>query len=339
MRTIGHRSTVVGLTFALAGAWLLSGVAVAADPTGDISGASTGGLLPNSAAKSTLVQDPTFLSEKAAGLISVDASGAPIVLSAAQPASGSGSGALTFLDTQWAVEPEGRYYDDLHHAESDLNYWNFCSAGSAATAIYYWNNSKFLSWLAGYFTERYGPDRFTTYWRSSDTGTSSDTSDGYATKGRSSIMYFAEQVKPPSYGSPGIDNFNVYPTNGGSLPDVRDALNWEASNHGSNWQNYFYVVANPSETTLHTDIVDDIAGAGRALVAAVNTAYLPNWSRSLGHAITIIGYDDFNGTYTYLDTCGHQCNGSSKSTNGGHWDISQHSLYLAISSAGQGIVW
>ena len=70
--------------------------------------------------------------------------------------------------------------------------------------------------------------------------------------------------------------------------------------------------------------------------ADVDTAHLPNWSRSLGHSIAIVGYDDSADTYAYVDTCGARCNGSSQATNGGVWHISQSRLHTAITSFGVG---
>jgi hypothetical protein len=154
-------------------------------------------------------------------------------------------------------------------------------------------------------------------------------------------MYLSEQVKPPTFSSKGVVNFTYYPTHGGTITDTRDVLNWEASNHSSNWAGYFYVfAASPTEAQLHADIVADIRSFSAPVVASVDTFYLPNWSKSLNHAITIIGFDDINGTYTFLDTCGHQCNGSANSTNGGIWNIDQHHLYQAVhSSVAEGIAW
>ena len=90
-------------------------------------------------------------------------------------------------------------------------------------------------------------------------------------------------------------------------------------------------------TKLHSDIVSDIGG-GHAVVVAVDTIHLPNWSRSVKHAITVIGYDDINKTYTFVDTCGVRCNGSSKAKNGGTWAIRQATLLTAIKAAGLGYV-
>ncbi|HEX4419793.1 MAG TPA: hypothetical protein VH165_17890 [Kofleriaceae bacterium] len=124
------------------------------------------------------------------------------------------------------------------------------------------------------------------------------------------------QVKPPNFSSAGLPSFSTYPKTGSSLSDSRDALNWEASGHSSTWSTFFW--------------------GGHAVFADVDTAYLPNWSRSLGHSIAIVGYDDSAGTYAYVDTCGHRCNGSTQSTDGGVWHVSQSRMYQAIVALGAG---
>jgi hypothetical protein len=330
---------VVGLVVAAATA----PVAAGAEP-----GRSATSILSSDLAQSTLRQDPTFVAAKMRGRVTRNASGQvviqdPAASSIENPAASSIQATSTsaLLDTYVVskiVEPEGgTRYDDLHRSYTDSNYWNFCTAGAAEAALAYWTSNP-TNWSGGYFTEPYGPHKSTTYWASVDTGTSSDTGNGYGTFGRAYLMYLAEQVLPPSYSRAGIVNFSYYPTHGGSLPDIRDALNWEASGHSGSWSNYFYIVSNPSESQLRADIRMDI-DIGAPVVATVNTGYLPNWSRSLGHSITIIGYDDSNGTYQYVDTCGRRCNGASQSTNGGIWSVSMHNMYLGIHSWGTGIAW
>ena len=191
---------------------------------------------------------------------------------------------------------------------------------------------------AGYFVEPYGPRAARTYWASTD------AVSGYATKGRAYLMYMAEQVFPPGWATPGLDEFSYYPTEGATLPDTRDALNWEISGHAAGWASYFYAVQPAggtrfSETQLHADVAWDIAYDNAPIVAAVNAAYLPNWSRALGHTITIVGYDDAAGTFSYLDTCGKLCNGSAANHNGGLYTIGRHALYLAIASWGTGYLY
>ncbi len=271
--------------------------AVGAPPVSAQAGFSTDSVLPPEAGQSSLVQDPTWLASKTAGLVGRDVAGAAEILRSA-PDVALSAYQLDYTVTGVVVEPQGNLYDDLHHAISDDNYWRFCPAGGADAALYYWKPSNVTGWPAGYFTGPYGPHKSTTYWRSSDTGTSSDTSNGYATKGRAYLMYLAEQVKPPSYSTPGIIDFSVYPTGGGSITDVRDALNWEASGHGSNWQNYFYAYVPTSgltQTTLHTDVTVDISPTVKAAVVVdvytywSGSLHLPNWSRNVKHTITIIG--------------------------------------------------
>lgn len=229
------------------------------------------------------------------------------------------------------VEPPGSGDDDRGHAYTDQNYWNFCGPG-AATAVLAYFGSNVTTWPAGSFHELYGPHVSTTYWKSSD------SASGYSTVGRAYLMHVAMQVKPPTFTTPGLASFSAYPTHGSQLPNARDVLNWEASGHASGWRNFFYQdvsASGLSSTTLHHDIARDVYG-GHAVFVDVNTAYLPNWSRGLGHSIAVVGYDDNADTYTYVDTCGRRCNGSSQSTNGGVWHISQSRLHTAITSFGVG---
>ena len=225
------------------------------------------------------------------------------------------------------VEPPGSGTDDHGRSYTDQNYWNFCGPGSVTAALSYFT-TRVTTWPGDTFTEPYGPHQSTTYWTSSDSGA----------VGRAYLMHIAMESKPPDFSRPGLAHFGTYPTTGASLSDSRDVLNWEGSAHDSRWSTFFYQVvpaSGLSESTLHHDIKRDIWG-GHAVLATVDTAYLPNWSRSLGHSITIVGYDDAAGTYAYVDTCGHRCNGSSQSTNGGIWHVSQSRLYHGILAHGAG---
>lgn len=304
---------------------------------------STGGALPAEAGQSHLVQDASWVALKLSGRIHRTSNGLVVVAPAsATPAAFPSSSYLSTSTTAQVIEPEGDLYDDAHQAEADLNYWNFCAAGAGANAVYYFRPTNVTAWPAGNFTEPYGPHIQTTYWKSSDT--TSDTGDGYSSTGRAYIMYMAEQVKPPSYATAGVDNFNTYPTTGASITDLRDAVNWEASNHSSSWSTYFYAYVSTSgltSTTLHSDIQTDVYSNGAPLVVYVNTyvnssLHLPNWSSSVIHAITIVGYNDSTGMYRYLDTCGAKCGSSS---NGGTHDVSQSTLFSLLTNAGYGFIW
>jgi hypothetical protein len=185
----------------------------------------------------------------------------------------------------------------------DNYFWNFCGAGAADNALYYWNG-KTNTYPAGWYTEppysskTGGPTRWTsTYWTSSD-------------QNRSYEMYLADQVQVPGWSTPGMVTFYGYNSAGTFLADMTNTLNWEASGHSTtNWQNFFYLTvykANLSAATLNTDIMLDI-NAGRPVVAAVNTLYLPNWEHGVAHMITIIGFNNNTGQYVYTDTCGTAC--------------------------------
>jgi hypothetical protein len=242
------------------------------------------------------------------------------------------------------VEPEGGGYDDLHRSFYDANYWNFCSAGAAAAAVAYFRPGNVTGWPGGTFTEPYGPYRRSTYWRSQDSGGWSDTSNGYPTVGRAYTMYMAEQVKPPTYGAPGIILFNSYPNTGGSITDQRDAINWEISGHSPWWQNYFYAWRSTyglTQAAFKQAVQTTLVDSRGPLVLAVWTYLdpyrrLPNWNRKVAHSITLIGYSDLTGTYRYVDTCGRNCGSTS---NGGVHDVSQTTLFTLLANLGYGFLY
>ncbi len=290
-----------------------------ADPTEDAGNA------PDSAADAATVDAPA------------DVKPADAAVEAAQPEAGT-PGLLDTSVVSEIVEPEGAGKDDASSSYTDKNYWNFCMPGAVTVALYYFAPTNVTAWPAGDFKEpANAPSTIPsagTYWKSSD------SVNGYATKGRAYLMHIAEQVKPPNFTTAGLASFSTYPTTGANLSDARDALNWEASGHASGWSTYFYSVVSSSGLTLtklHADVKKTIDG-GHAVVVATDTGYLPNWSRSLSHAITIVGYDDVKSTFHYTDTCGVHCNGSSKAKNGGVWTIAQQEMLSAIVADGAGYI-
>lgn len=189
--------------------------------------------------------------------------------------------------------------DDNGYCYIDRYYWSFCGPGAVDSALYYWNG-KTNTYPAGSYTEpSYANYRRTTYWTSSD-------------HNRSYLMYIAESTLVPGWSTAGMVTFSSYPNAGTYLSDITNTLNWEASGHNtSNWSNYWYTsVSNSGLTTstLDGDITTDIGSFGYPVVAEVNTTNLPNWNHNgIIHYITIIGYNNTNHTYTYVDSCGTAC--------------------------------
>ncbi len=308
------------------------------DARGTAQGATGGAAPPGVVGKSTLAQDPTWVAAKAAHRVRRTAAGSLVVAPDAPVPALPIVKRLVTTDTQLVVEPPGSGIDDRGVRFIDANYWNFCAPGGATVAAYYFGSWRVTSRAAAYYVEPYGPKRVRTYWASAD------SVSGYATKGRSFLMYMAEWVFPPGWATPGLDEFSYYPTLGATLADTRDAINWEISGHSAGWATWYYAVqptdgSRWSEARLHADVAWDVGYDNVPVVAAVNTAYLPNWSRSVGHSIAIIGYDDIAKTYSYLDTCGRACNGSAGNRNGGVYTVSQRALYLAIAAWGTGYLY
>jgi hypothetical protein len=345
-----RRWGVAAVVVAVGGAFLVSAPAAGAFP---FLFGNSGDILPPSEGQSTLVQDPTWLAMKAAGRMQRGPDGALV----AKPAAGLvGASSAVGYDNGYPasfnlpmtyspsiVEPEGAGWDDAHHGFYDANYWNLCSAGAAAAAISYFQPGNLTSWPAGTFTEPYGPYRASTYWRSSDTGSISETGNGYSTVGRAYLMHLAEQVRPPSYTRSGLVKFDYYPTHGGSITDQRDAINWEISGHSPYWQNYFYAyhpTAGLTQLAFRLAVQSTLVDGRAPLVLAVYTQYgsdrLPNWTRQVAHSITVIGYNDYSATYRYVDTCGRDCGTLS---NGGVHDVSQWALYRLLVGLGYGFLY
>jgi hypothetical protein len=335
MRRVGVSSRIWR---AAAAAALIVGLATPSATGADAGGATGGAAPPGTPSKSRAVQDAAWLAAKTENRVRISAGGPVKIAEQAPAALLPVAKRLVTSVTQLVVEPPGSGVDDRGTSFVDLNYWNFCAPGGATVAAYYFGSSRVTGQAAGYFVEPYGPRRVRTYWASAD------TASGYATRGRAYLMYIAEQVFPPGWATPGLAEFSYYPTTGATLPDTRDAINWEISGHSPGWASYYYAVqptygARFSEAQLHTDIAWAVGYDNVPIVAAVNTGYLPNWSRALGHTITIVGYDDVAGTYTYLDTCGKLCNGSAGNRNGGLFTIGRRALYLAIAAWGTGYLY
>lgn len=298
---------------------------------------STGGVLPFDR-DWPVQQDPKSIKLKQAGSIAAhrdllgrrQAVVTPQRINAPLPAL-----TLPTRDSARIVEAPGYGTDDNGKSYADANYWNMCSAGAAAVAASYFIPDPVE--MSGTFREPYGPYAVTTHWDAEGV----DSNLGFTAKGRAYLMFMATKVQPPSFDAPGIDDFSTYPTRGGSPQAIRDAINWEISGHlRGGWTTYFYFTqANTGAAftpdQLNADIVADIWGSGAPVVVAVDADFLPNWpdlAKPLHHAVTVVGYDNVNDTYTYVDTCGRQCGTTS---NGGTHEITQAKLFKAIQMVGR----
>ncbi|MEA2623810.1 MAG: hypothetical protein QOH61_2720 [Chloroflexota bacterium] len=300
---------------------------------------TTGGVLPNEP-EPDVRQKADLLRAKRAGRVPAYETGAVPrrrpVTGAMRISAPPASMTLPSKATGRFVEPLGLGIDDNNRRYVDSNYWNICVAGAATVAVSYFRDDPVT--MSGGFREPYGPYAVTTRWDASD----SDPIAGMDTRARAYMLFMAMEVEPPSFGRPGIDDFDTYPTHGGSPQGMRDAVNWEISNHGrlGKWGTFFYFVQENSGPAfspeqMNADIVADIAGAGAAVMVTVDADFLPNWpdlSRPIHHAIVVIGYDNIDDTYTYLDTCGRFC---GSKTDGGTHVIPQRKLFRAIQMVGR----
>ncbi len=277
---------------------------------------------------------------------------------------------------RWIVEPQGDGRDVKGNRYTDRSYWNLCGPGAVTVALYYWQQLAGypdVTGMEGYFLDPYeaagaawpergpvfvGPDgqahRLGTYW----SGT--DTVDGFTGHGRGFLMYMAMAIQPAGWTSTGIDIFvdgdgmARYPTLGAPPKYMTAGLNWEASrHHPTAWQEAYYTAVGRWSSTIARDLrtaaMLDLGRDGVPLVASADTFYLPNWQAAdpddtphVRHAIAIVGYDNLSSspTYTYLDTCGRQCNARGGNRDGQVHVIAQDQMVAAITEAyGMGFIW
>jgi hypothetical protein len=329
------------------GALVLSVIVAQPSSAGSPTGYSTGGVLPPEPGSG---QDQAFVIAKEQGRVRVHPDGRVEILSTAPVVSYQSSVQLdttTWTGKVW--EPQGTGTDDAIPPKSytDNNYWNFCGPGATAVALWYWTTygRPFVTGIATAAYTEPNPGLVThaiTTWAATDA----------VSNGRGAIMYLAENERPAPDASlwtwPGvIDWTSSYPNDGTPVDRIRDALNWEISDHVSVAAPYAWVpyTASLTQSALHTDVQRDIAGQGTPLVANVATSSgrynLPNWGKrgSVNHSITIVGYDDSKGTYTYIDTCGPGCNNSGAPA--GVYTVSQQTLWalLGAETDHDGIIW
>lgn len=220
-------------------------------------------------------------------------------------------------------------------------------AGAAGVGTYYamlYAGRDPLAYGGHSYTEPYGSHMSTTYWKISDT--SSDTSDGYRTELRNWEMYMAESVDPPGFSSPGIDYFNSYPTTGGTLSDARLAINWEQTGHSSTNGFYEFHSGAGTESAFLSNVKLDISYGMPTLLTLYTdksiggTVYhLPNWNHNVGHAISIIGYNDQDDMYTYIDTLGTDGNTSPGNLDGATYNTTYNTMYQLMHSFGEGYLY
>jgi hypothetical protein len=338
------------------GALVLSVIVAQPSSAGSPTGNSTGGVLPPEPGSG---QDPAFVIAKEQGRVRVHPDGHVEILATAPAVTYPSS---VQLDTSWTGsiwEPQGSGTDDAGKPYGDHNYWNFCGPGATAVTLWYWTTygQPFVTnILPAFYQEPNSSLSITaqTWWAAADA----------ASNGRGAIMYLAENELPTPGGTPlpwlyrgVIDWTSSYPNDGTPVDRIRDALNWEISGGtalsttsvtGTSvtgpyaWTPY---TSSLTQSALLSDVQRDVYGLKAPLVANVATSSgrysLPNWGKrgSVNHSISIVGYDDSKGTYTYIDTCGPGCNNSGAAA--GVYTVSQKTLWalLGAETDHDGIIW
>jgi len=305
-------------------------------------------------------------------IVTIGPSADPLLL----PASGMRVPSTRTLDVSWArwiVEPPGRGTDEMGTSYNDPSYWNMCGPGSSAVALYYWQQltgHPNVTGAAGWFVDPYAAEGVPwpspgpvvavtsagkplgTYW------SGSDSVGGFTAHGRGFLMYMATQTQPPVWKATGIavwaddKGAPYYPTRGASLENIQTGVNWEVSGRNSTaWLSAWYGTVNSYDPTLARDlqvaVMLDVGRDGVPVIAAVDTFDLPNWQAGaatphIRHAVSIVGYDNAATppTFTYIDTCGAECNPRRGNGNGQIHVIAQSAMVAAIQDAvGVGFSW
>lgn len=206
----------------------------------------------------------------------------------------------------------GNTADDAGHHYSDNLYFSWCGVGASDAALWFWPyppndnaaSKVYDPMMSGQYSSWNAKDIDSTY------------------RLRGYMIQLADQTKAPTWVRAGMLNQSWYQSNekgGVTLQVVRDALNWEASNHGAagNWSNYFYITdwnssfygakdyPNNLYDTLHQDIVDDLYFSHVPVLVELPADTLPNWTNGnpVNHMVAIVGYNDTTNQYVYIDTC------------------------------------
>jgi hypothetical protein len=324
------------------------------------------------------VQTTDWLTLKAAGRVAIVDGSVAVLPAKADPLVYPSTGQLVpqqrMLDTawtRWVVEPFGYGSDEKGNRYSNQSYWNLCGDGAMTVTLWYWQQltgRPNVTGTAGYFVDPYAaeavpwPARGPSIPSSQGTrvGTylsGSDGVSGFTAHGRGFVMYLAMAAQPTTWQSAGFavfakDGNALYPTSGTPRTNIQAGLNWEVSGHDANgWPEAYYASVIRPDPTLARDLTAavmlDVGRDGVPVIGAVDTFNLPNWQAGaatphIRHAISIVGYDNNANppTFTYLDTCGRQCNNRGGNQNGQIHVIAQSQLVLAIqNTVGSGFVW
>lgn len=236
----------------------------------------------------------------------------------------------------------GNTADDANHHYSDSLYYTWCGVGASDVALWFWPNPPNFT----NSSKVYDPMVFNQY----SSWNAEDIDNTYRLRGY--MIRLADQTMAPTWSRAGMLSQSYYQSNefgGVTLQVVQDALNWEASGENtSNWSNYFYTTVwnssfynqyypNNLYQALHSDVVSDIYYSHVPVLVELTAGYLSNWpsTSTVNHMVAIVGYNDTQGTYTYIDTCKQYtyCNRYGQDTPDAH-TVSQSQLAAGVANIG-----
>ncbi len=267
------------------------------------------------------------------------------------PAAAPPSYTLSTTYTAHFVEASGskttRYNDDQGHWYIDWNYAQMCTDGSTAVMMYYWSQKypgyayPNVTGTSGSFAEPYTASDWTylvntlksypTFQNSNKTTYWTWNQAGVYARG---YMFYISMLVSPGGSFKGLDDYHkpgtstpLYPTTGADPGPTVEVLDWESSNHSTYTSGYWYFIYKNDPTLaqdLQNDVSFDVGLAYLGVQIRVDAYYLTNWAgtgQHVGHAVTIVGYNNSTGTYTFIDTYG---------PHAGEFTQSQSSIVNAI---------
>lgn len=293
----------------------------------------------NTQGKSSLVQDAAWVQLKLAYKIH-----RPGYSQSQQPYCAGSCGIPSIYTLSTSVtsnieEPFQSGTDDRGSGYTDTYMWYLCGPGASTVALAYWNTVN--------------ENKGNGYWGDPHAKLWWNTSPHY----RPYMMYIAAYSQPHTQSTwlpKGEEVYGAYSSGGGADADTPNAnvvnyVNWEASGENiSNWQNWFYILVTPSSSltlsVLISDVQNDVYVGQVPPIVSVNDTNLPDWKNSKykggSHDIAIVGYNQVNGTFTYVETCGFSAAGCETSGNG-VYTIPESTMLTAINNDnGQGaLIW
>ena len=101
-------------------------------------------------------------------------------------------------------------------------------------------------------------------------------------------------------------------------------MNWEVSDHGSYWEDYYYTYHSKGALTkslLMQHAQQTIGFDDVAMVFNVHATPALGWDsgHNVNHSVAVMGFNTSTDKYYVVDTCGSACSYGNNPNGGGRW--------------------